>query len=91
MVGLRFLVAVWMLCAPAIAADCPPDRPHKRSVTERSNTCTLLACMGRLVCPEGGGACWMVTQDCNRCNEPVTYDVCLSDADLQKASPLQIK
>jgi hypothetical protein len=85
---MRVVIILLLFCGPALA-DCPPDRPHARTVVEYPSmiTCTLLACMPRLVCPtDGSERCGYQTWDCNRCTpEPVDKQLCLSDEELVQA------
>lgn len=62
---------------------CPPHRPHKRIVTQYPSSMTLVACLPRLVC--GPERCAQETVVCNRSNGPVDVEICLSDAELERA------
>jgi hypothetical protein len=73
----------------ANSADCPPERPIKRTLSTGMMNCTLVACIGKLVCPPnpppGMAECFrMPASDCNTCT-PVTTEICLSQAELDKA------
>lgn len=78
----------------AMAGECPPDRPIKRTVASSTMTCTLMACVGKLTCPNNlpgsyppllGADCYYApAAPCNTCKADVT-EICLSPAELKAA------
>ncbi len=80
------LLVVW--CIPAMADDCPLDKPIKRLIVRYpvTITCTLLGCSPRLKCTVGSDRCYSVVEDCNKCSPaPVEEQICLSQEELDKA------
>lgn len=100
---MRLARHLWLLAVLAItplhAADCPSDRPIKKTVTSGMMTCTAVACVGPLRCPPDppmlppgarksllGADCYYApTTDCNTCKQD-TADICLSQEEFEKAS-----
>lgn len=94
---------IWMLVATAVhgqsitgsiiigstSTACPLERPIRKTVDSGFATCTLVACVGKLVCPPdvapGMPECYrMPASDCNTCTRSVT-DICLSQEELDRA------
>lgn len=97
--GFACGVIALALMVPAHGAECPPDRPIKRTVNANAAWCTLKACVGKLVCPSQppmlplgaaksliGADCYYAPAagDCNTCSAAV-HEICLSQDDLDKA------
>ncbi len=88
-----FWLSGFLLIVPAFADDCPVDRPFKRTVADYTKpvTCTLLACIGKLICPDdgdklSGAECYYgPATDCNKCTGGGVTEICLSAAELEKA------
>jgi hypothetical protein len=90
--GGLLVLALLFEVIDARAQDCPADRPHRVEIDIDMMNCTLLACLGPLLCEEketttagtitlcGRGP----VSDCNTCTRAVTV-ACLSDDDLKAA------
>lgn len=75
--------------APSDSSGSCPAGHHARQVTDWSApmNCTLMVCLGKLVCPADGGACTrMPANDCNSCSSPPPLTLCLSDEELRAAT-----
>jgi hypothetical protein len=91
MKALTFVIL--MLMTAASAAECPADRPIKRTVADYTKpvTCTLLVCAGKLVCPKGGdslsgAACYYsIGSDCNKCTGGGVVEACFTQEEIDKA------
>lgn len=84
----RVLVILALCSGPALA-QCPPDKPHERTVIDYTVvvTCTL-EFRTRLWCPTAimppmGDECSRVAE--STCPPPPKSKVCLSDEELQQA------
>ena len=70
-------------------AVCPSDKPIRKTVDTGFGTCTLMACIGRLVCPPsvspGDPECFRApAKDCNTCTRTIV-EICLSQDELERA------
>jgi hypothetical protein len=91
---MRFAVAVIAFAVlPAFAQGigtriCPAERPIARKVIDYSVPiqCTLMACIGELVCPkdEDQPCVRLPTNNCNHCTEPATVIQCFSADEMIK-------
>ena len=84
---LRIFLFLAMV-APAMAAEtnftCPSNRPNLVTVGTGIMTCTLLACVGPLICPPDGDCVRAPAKDCNSCQEE-KQALCLTDEELKAA------
>lgn len=80
------ILAMILLGVSVTMAACPPDRPQERMVTTTMQTCTLLACLGPLICPDDETKnCYRgVAMNCNTCT-PIIESICLSDTEMTAA------
>lgn len=72
-----------------LAPECPSDKPIRKTVDMGIVSCTLLACLGKLVCPHSvpptSPECFrMPASDCNTCTRGFSH-ICLSQDELDKA------
>jgi hypothetical protein len=86
MLRTAFLAAI--IASPAWAQsgpNCPFERPIERTIAT-SQTCTLIACLGRLVCPlRTPGECYRLPADnCNTCTPQRTI-ICLTPEEALEA------
>lgn len=67
-----------------LKVECPPQKPHKRIVEGQFSTCTLVACIGKLICDDA--KCWRgPATDCNTCSRSPDTEICLSSEELERA------
>lgn len=78
------MIALAIAVGPAFGAECPPDKPNKRIIEGQVVSCTLVSCLGKLICD--GQKCWHgIAADCNICTRAPDREICLSDDELAKA------
>ncbi len=90
-----FAVAMVVTIGAAQAAECPPDRPIKKTVQQFGGVviCTLMVCIGKLICPDGGNKlngtdCYYgPASDCNKCSGPAPEERCFTQAEIDAAAP----
>ena len=71
---------------PPSIAICPPERPIQRLMDNGIASCTLLVCLGKLVCPaDQSQPCYRLPAgDCNTCTHSYST-LCMTPEEAEKA------